>query len=138
MLNLLDSHDTNRALFVMTETGDSGLTQAKQRLKLAALFQFTYMGAPMVFYGDEVAINAPSLFNSNTGPVGDPYGRAPFPWPDQSGDPTIYGPVDTSVAGYYAKLAHLRKQYPSLRNGTFVTLLTGDTQQSNAAANTYA
>ncbi len=102
MLNLLDSHDTNRALFVMTETGDSGLTQAKQRLKLAALFQFTYMGAPMVYYGDEVAINAPSLFNSGTGPVGDPYNRAPYPWPDQPGDPTIYGPVDTSVANFYA------------------------------------
>ena len=60
MLNLLDSHDTNRALYVMTENGDTGLVQAKQRLKLAALFQFTYIGAPMVYYGDEVAINAPS------------------------------------------------------------------------------
>jgi len=50
MLDLLDSHDTNRALYVMTETGDSGLAQAKQRLELAALFQFTYIGAPMVFY----------------------------------------------------------------------------------------
>ena len=91
MLNLLDSHDTNRALFVMTETGDTGLVQAKQRLALAALFQFTYIGAPMVYYGDEVAINAPSLFNGNNGPVGDPYNRAPYPWTDQAGDPTIYG-----------------------------------------------
>ena len=49
MMNLLDSHDTNRALFVMTETGDTGLVQAKQRLELAALFQFTYVGAPMVY-----------------------------------------------------------------------------------------
>jgi len=50
MLNLLDSHDVNRALYVMTETGDTGLTQAKQRLELAAPFQFTYIGAPMVYY----------------------------------------------------------------------------------------
>ena len=63
MLNLIDSHDTNRALYVMTELGDTGLVQAKQRLKLAALFQFTYIGAPTVFYGDEAAINAPSLAN---------------------------------------------------------------------------
>ena len=138
MLNLLDSHDTNRALFVMTEPGDSGLTQAKQRLMLAALFQFTYIGAPMVYYGDEVAINAPSLFSNNNGAVGDPYNRAPFPWPDQSGDDTIYGPPDTTVANFYGKLAHLRKQYPALRDGAFVTLLTGDAQQSNTAPNTYA
>ena len=126
MLNLLDSHDTNRALYVMTETGDTGLTQAKQRLKLAALFQFTYIGAPMVYYGDEAAINAPSHFNSNSGPVGDPYNRAPYPWADEAGDQTIYGPADTSVENFYAKLAHLPKLYTVLRQGAFVTLLTGD------------
>ena len=138
MLNLLDSHDVNRALYVMTELGDNGLVQAKQRLELAALFQFTYIGAPMVYYGDEVAVNSPSLASSNNGPIGDPYTRPPYPWLDQPGDPTIYGPPDTSVEGYYKTLAHLRKQYPALRNGYFVTLLTGDTQQPNTAPNTYA
>jgi len=138
MLNLLDSHDVNRALYVMTELGDTGLVQAKKRLELAALFQFTYVGAPMVYYGDEVAVNSPSLANSNNGPIGDPYTRPPYPWLDQAGDPTIYGPPDTSVEGYYTTLAHLRKQYAALRNGSFVTLLTGDTQQSHTAPNTYA
>jgi len=138
MLNLLDSHDVNRALFVMTEVGDTGLVQAKQRLELAALFQFTYIGAPMVYYGDEVAVNSPSLASSGNGPIGDPYTRPPYPWLDQPGDPTIYGPPDTSVEGYYKTLAHLRKQYPVLRDGSFVTLLTGDTQEANTAPNTYA
>jgi glycosidase len=138
MLNLLDSHDVNRALYVMTETGDTGLTQAKQRLKLAALFQFTYIGAPMVYYGDEVAVNSPSLSSSGNGPIGDPYTRPPYPWTDQPGDPTIYGPPDTSIESYYATLSHLRKQYPVLRDGSFVTLLTGDTQQTSTASNTYA
>jgi cyclomaltodextrinase / maltogenic alpha-amylase / neopullulanase len=138
MLNLLDSHDVNRALYVMTETGDTGLTQAKQRLELATLFQFTYIGAPMVYYGDEVAVNPPSLSSSGNGPIGDPYTRPPYPWTDQPGDPTIYGPPDTSVESYYTTLAHLRKQFPVLRDGSFVTLLTGDTQQSSTAANTYA
>jgi hypothetical protein len=114
------------------------LTQAKQRLEMAALFQFTYVGAPMVYYGDEVAVNSPSLTSSSNGPYGDPYTRPPYPWLDQPGDPTIYGPPDTSVEAYYTKLAHLRKQYPVLRNGSFVTLMTGDTQQANAAPNTYA
>ncbi len=138
MMNLIDSPDTNRALYVLTELGDSGLTQAKQRLELAALFQFTYIGAPMVFYGDEAAINAPSRFNSSSGPVGDPYGRAPYPWTDQPGDPTVYGPPDQSVISYYTMLGHLRKQYPALWNGAFVTLLTGDTAEPTTAAGTYA
>ena len=138
MLNLIDSHDTNRALYVLTEEGDDGLVQAKQRLELAALFQFTYIGAPMVFYGDEAAINAPSLHNGSNGPVGDPYTRAPYPWTDQPGDPSVYGPPDQSVIAFYTKLAHLRKQYSALESGTFVMLLTGDTQEAATAANTYA
>lgn len=138
MMNLIDSPDTNRALYVLTELGDNGLTQAKQRLELAALFQFTYLGAPTVFYGDEAAINAPSRYNSSTGPVGDPYARAPYPWTDQPGDPTVYGPPDHNVIAFYTKLAHLRKQYQALVSGAFVTLLTGDTQQPSTAPNTYA
>ncbi len=138
MLDLIDSHDTNRALYVMTELGDTGLVQAKQRLKLAALFQFTYIGAPTVYYGDEAAINAPSRNSGANGPIGDPYGRAPYPWTDQAGDATIYGPPDQSVVAYYTALGHLRKQHPSLVSGAFVTLLTGDIQQPSAAASTYA
>jgi len=138
MLDLIDSHDTNRALYVMTELGDNGLVQAKQRLMLAALFQFTYIGAPTVYYGDEAAINAPSLFNGPNGPKGDPYCRAPYPWTDQAGSPSVYGPPDQSVIAYYTSLGHLRKQHASLVSGAFVTLLTGDTQQASTASNTYA
>ena len=138
MLDLIDSHDTNRALYVLTELGDTGMVQAKQRLELAALFQFTYMGAPMVWYGDEIAINAPSLSNNANGPIGDPYTRAPYPWTDRAGDPTIYGPPDTSVESFYTTIEHLRKQYPVLIGGSFTTLLTGDTQQPATAPNTYA
>ena len=138
MLNLIDSHDTNRALYVLTVTGDNGLVQAKQRLELAAIFQFTYLGAPMVMYGDEIALNSPSLASSSNGPIGDPYSRAPYPWLDQAGDPTVYGPPDTDVQSFYTTLAHMRKQYPVFSSGYFSTLLTGDTQQPSTAANTYA
>ncbi|HTG16777.1 MAG TPA: alpha-amylase family glycosyl hydrolase, partial [Blastocatellia bacterium] len=138
MLNLIDSHDTNRALYVLTEAGDSGLTQATERLRLAAVFQFTYLGAPMVYYGDEAAINAPSLANGPSGPEDDPYNRAPYPWADESGNPNTYGPADNSVISYYGMLAHLRKQHPALRTGSFETLLTGDTTASGSDNNTYA
>ncbi|MDQ2774892.1 MAG: alpha-amylase family glycosyl hydrolase, partial [Acidobacteriota bacterium] len=138
MLNLIDSHDTNRALYVLTEQGDSGLTQGKQRLQIAAIFQFTYVGAPMTFYGDEAGLNAPSRANGDNGPIGDPYTRAPYPWTDQPGDPAIYGPPDQILISFYMKLSHLRKQHAALTSGNFATLLTGDSQQPATAPNTYA
>ena len=92
----------------------------------------------MVMYGDEAAINAPSRYSGQNGPVGDPYTRAPYPWADQPGDPSIYGPPDQKVIGFFTLLAHLRKQHPSLSSGAFVTLLTGDTMQAATAPNTYA
>ncbi|HEV2802889.1 MAG TPA: alpha-amylase family glycosyl hydrolase [Pyrinomonadaceae bacterium] len=138
MLNLIDSHDTNRSLYVLTVGGDNGLAQAKERLKLSALFQFTYPGAPMVYYGDEAAINAPSLANGVNGPEDDPYNRAPYPWADLPGDQSAYGPADQSVVGYYKTLAHMRKQNAALRTGSFQTLLTGDTNLSTTDDNTYA
>jgi glycosidase len=138
MLNLIDSHDTNRSLYVLTLVGDSGLTQAKERLKLSALFQFTYMGAPMVYYGDEAALNSPALANGPNGPEDDPYNRAPFPWADEAGNANVYGPADTTVTSYYTTLAHMRKQHAALRTGSFETLLTGDTTASATDNNTYA
>jgi hypothetical protein len=42
------------------------------------------------------------------------------------------------MLAYYTNLAHIRKQYPALRQGDFTTLLTGDTQQPGTAPNTYA
>ena len=92
----------------------------------------------MVYYGDEVAVNSPSLTSSGNGPIGDPYTRPPYPWLDQAGDPNIYGPPDTNMQAFYTKLAHIRKLYQVLRQGNFVTLLTGDTQEQNTAPNTYA
>ena len=138
MLNLLDSHDTNRALYVLTLLGDSGLTEAKERLALSALFQFTYVGAPMVYYGDEIALDSPSLANGVNGPEDDPYNRAPYPWEDEGGDTGIYGPADADVLDTYTTLANLRQNREALRTGDFVTLLTGDTSASGADNNTFA
>src|SRR2546423_6147822 len=137
MLNLLDSHDTNRALFVYTEKGDNGLVQAKERLKLAALFQFTYVGAPLLYYGDEAALNSPSLSGGNV-PEHDPYSRAPYPWSDESGDAAIYGPVDDAMVAYYRQLARLRAERSVLRTGAFQTLLTGDTTRSSSDNDIFA
>jgi alpha-glucosidase len=88
----------------------------------------------MVFYGDEAAINAPTL----TPPEHDPYSRAPYPWEDETGDVHLYGPPDHEMIGYYQRLAALRRGHSALRTGSFVTLLTGDTSWPNNDDTTYA
>ena len=107
--NLIDSHDTNRALFVLDEPP----VIPAQRLRLAAFLQFTMVGAPMIYYGDEVAINAPGKNG-----FGDPYNRAPYPWSDAGGTADI----ETQI--YYSQLAAIRHRLPALRTGSFVALFS--------------
>jgi glycosidase len=114
MMNILDSHDTSRLLFV---AGD------KDRQRLAALIQFALPGAPTIYYGDEIGINAPSVDDNGT-LQDDPYNRAPYPWPDASGD--TYGPPDEEMLSFYKTLAALRHDNPALREGEMITLLTDD------------
>ncbi len=138
MLNLIDSHDTNRALFTLQNSFESQ-AEAKNRMKLAAIFQFTYIGAPMVYYGDEAGINAPSVANNSSDLAeDDPYNRAPYPWNDETGDQNIYGPADAGLVGFYTRLGTLRRSYPALRTGAFAPLLMGDLTASATDNNTFA
>lgn len=100
LLNLLDSHDTER--FLTAARGDV------RRVKLAALLQMTYPGAPLVYYGDEVGL-----------PGGrDPDNRRPFPWqPDRQ---------DLDLLRWYRTLVALRRCYPVLSRGDVVTLAADD------------
>jgi len=116
MMNLLGSHDTSRALFVLG--GDT------QRLKLAALLQFMLPGAPTIYYGDEIALDAPSRPDSSGTLQDDPYNRAPYPWPDSEGN--AYGPPDEDVLAFYRQLAALRHANPALREGEMITLVADD------------
>jgi glycosidase len=125
--DLIDSHDTERAL--TTLFGSDGIAEAQQRLRLAALLQYSWVGAPMVLYGDEVAMNAPG---------GDPFNRAPYPWTDESGAVTTYGPPDPVTLRYYQGYAQMRATYPALRRGAFTTLLTGDTTRDAGDNDMYA
>ncbi|NDJ78101.1 MAG: hypothetical protein GYB65_17775, partial [Chloroflexi bacterium] len=116
MMNLLGSHDTSRAFFVLDNDPD--------QLQLAALLQFTLPGAPMVYYGDEIAIDAPSIPDSGGNVQDDPYNRAPYPWPDTTGD--TYPPPNESMLDYYQRLGRLRNENPALREGEMITLVTDD------------
>ncbi len=106
LMNLLSSHDQARALHQFgwhDDTKDaSAIAQAKQRLKLAVLFQMTYPGAPAVYYGDEVGLTGGD----------DPYNRATYPWADRGGKP------DADLLATFTQLIALRKQNTVLRRGT--------------------
>jgi cyclomaltodextrinase / maltogenic alpha-amylase / neopullulanase len=91
--NLLGSHDTPRLL---TLCGGN-----KDKMKLATAIQFTFEGAPCIYYGDEVGLDG--------GP--DPGCRKCMEW-----DPARQ---DQDMLAHYRSLIALRKQYPALRSGKF-------------------
>jgi glycosidase len=103
MMNLLASHDTER--FLTTAGGDV------RRLKLALLFGMTYVGAPTVYYGDEVAMVG----------GGDPDCRRPFywKWPDEA--------ERVGLHDYCRNLIRLRQEHRCLARGDFRTLLAEGT-----------
>ncbi|WP_167956557.1 glycoside hydrolase family 13 protein [Anaerosporobacter faecicola] len=92
MFNLLDSHDTERFLFMCDEN--------KQNLKNAAAFQFGYLGTPCVYYGTEIGL---------TGGY-DPGCRKGFNWNSKEWDKDLYN--------WYKKLIQIRKSENTLRYGS--------------------
>ena len=68
-------------------------------MKLAVLFQMTFVGMPCVFYGDEKGM---------TGVLEEEY-RHPMPWDN----------TDSEIQAFYKKAAYLRQQYSALRRGNF-------------------
>ena len=119
LMNLLDSHDTERLLWTLTpgpetiankEQNAASLAAGKQRVRLASLIQFTVPGAPTVYYGDEVGITGDD----------DPDDRRTYPWADLGGSP------DTALFAHYQALAALRESVPALTAGDFAPLLADD------------
>ena len=113
MMNLVGSHDTTRLLSYLDGIGDDRNDKslaaafptwedtsdtAKERQYLVAFLQFTYAGAPTIYYGDEI------------GMVGadDPDDRRGMEW----------GRGDQAIVEWYAKLAAIRAAYPALRTGS--------------------
>lgn len=139
MMNLLGSHDTNRLRFVLSKwqkgydasdpqtydpATDLTVEETDQRQKLVALLQFTLPGAPTIYYGDEVGIDAPAYWANNKW-EDDPYNRVPFPWDDTPG----HYQARPAVQETYARLAQIRAAHPALRSGAFETLLVDDADQ---------
>lgn len=100
LLNVLGSHDTERLRNLCGH--DPGL------VRLLVFLQVTYVGVPMIYYGDEVAMAG--------GP--DPDCRGPMVWDE--------GRQDRELLGYYQGLIRLRHQLAALRRGGIETVLVDD------------
>lgn len=116
LMNLVDSHDTTRIGYAVDNRDELQ--------RLAALTLFTLPGAPTIYYGDEIAIDAPSVADAGGNIQDDPYNRAPYPWPDTEGD--HYPAPDETMLTFYQQLGQLRRETPALRQGEMVTLAADD------------
>lgn len=96
LLNLIGSHDTAR--FLTECEGDIA------RMKLAIAFQFTYIGIPYIYYGDEVGINGGH----------DPKCRKCMIWDEEKQQKDLHS--------LYKKLNNIRKNNKSLVYGEYINL----------------
>ncbi len=142
MMNLLDSHDTNRAVFMLDENTDDiydrsvyedpnyDWSDALHRLMGVALLQMTMPGAPTIYYGDEVGLVGPVTYSGGKW-EDDPYNRIPYPWLDETGTPLYEhlqsgGFGQTVLLDYYKQLTAARNDHEALRTGDYQTLKVDD------------
>ncbi|MBN2501662.1 MAG: glycoside hydrolase family 13 protein, partial [Anaerolineales bacterium] len=89
----LGSHDTER-IFTMAQ-GNVAKT------KLLFFYMFSYPGAPVIYYGDEIGIEGGK----------DPHCRQAFPWDESQ--------WNTDLRGYVRRLTAVRKSTAALRRGDY-------------------
>lgn len=137
--NLMDSHDTPRLASMIVNPGRDFDTDTKPeegfdvrkpnsdewRLqRLIALFQYTYVGSPMIFYGTEAGMWG----------ADDPDDRKPMLWPDLDFEdekthplgkerPVDENEFDEDLFKWYKKLGHIRNSHLALRTGEFKELV---------------
>lgn len=144
LMNLLDSHDTDRLGSMIVNADErydhrAGAADnpaydvrkpnaAELRVqKLMVLFQMTYLGAPMIYYGDEAG-----MWGGD-----DPDERKPMLWEDMTFEdekshpfgktrPDDRNVFDRDMCAYYRSLIAIRKSSPSLTSGDYATLRADD------------
>lgn len=155
MQNLMDSHDTDRLASMVVNGENHGdaeridfnvdnnprksdtyeIRKPNERdraiQRLVVLFQMTYVGAPMVFYGTEAG-----MWGGN-----DPDDRMPMVWPDLTFDPQAIDPrgrervadevkVEDDVLAFYKRAIALRREHPALNVGDYRQLGAFDDQKT--------
>lgn len=144
LLDLMASHDTER-FASMIANPDRWIDHAsnlnydelfeirkptveeRKIQKAILLFQFTYIGAPYIYYGDEVGMWG----------ADDPDCRKPMVWADYQYEPETHHPfglerptdtveVDEELFQFYKSVIKLRKEHESLRRGKYKTVFIDD------------
>jgi glycosidase len=142
MMNLMDSHDTERlsSQIVNSDHAFKENSKAYQGYdvrapndkewhiqKLIALFQFTYVGSPMIYYGDETGMWG----------ADDPDDRKPMVWPDMKYKTEVNDPLSRprprdsvyfhqDIFNWYHKLARIRSENEVFNTGLYKTVYTND------------
>lgn len=98
LMNLLSSHDTAR--FLTLCDGD------EERARLAALVQFTWVGAPSIYYGEELGMRGGA----------DPENRRGMRWD--------LATESNPMLRWYRALGALRNDVPALQSGDPIALAT--------------
>ncbi|MFQ3612044.1 MAG: alpha amylase N-terminal ig-like domain-containing protein, partial [Fimbriimonadales bacterium] len=111
MYNMLSSHDVPR--FWRECQGD------ERRVRLGFLIMMTGIGAPALYYGDEVGLDG----------GGTPDNRRPMIW-----EPT---PQQEALRNYVRRLIQARQRSAALRRGDWRTLLVDDTRNCYSFARIY-
>ncbi len=150
MQNLIDSHDTDRLASMIVngqgraiEYNRSNNPQLSETYKirkpnererniqrLVVLLQMTYVGAPMIYYGDEAGMWG----------GGDPDDRMPMVWKDLDYAPQSIDPrgrprepdevkFDEDLFAFYKHAIALRREHESLSHGDFNMVATDDEQR---------
>ncbi len=154
MQNLIDSHDTDR-LASMIVNGEGTAYQNPDEIefnkddspsssktykihkpnerqrkiqRLIVLFEMCYLGAPMIYYGDEAGMWG----------AGDPDDRMPMVWKDLTYEPQAIDPrgkertpdpvqFDEDLFDFYKTAIGLRRKHEALNHGDFSVVATDDT-----------
>ncbi|HUN64615.1 MAG TPA: glycoside hydrolase family 13 protein [Bacteroidota bacterium] len=144
LMNLLDSHDTDRLLSHILnhdlpydhrvgppdnpdyDVAKPGKDQIRD-MKMLILFQMAYLGAPMIYYGDEVG-----MWGGD-----DPDCRKPMLWSDYRYDDEQTHPFgkprvrdrntpDEELHAFYRQAIRLRKDHSALVSGSIAPYVVDD------------
>lgn len=143
-MNTLDSHDTDRLPSIIVNPDRwydheaslkdnrkydirKPIADERKIQELVIFFQFTIVGAPVIYYGDE----------SGMWGGDDPDERKPMVWDDITYEDEISHPFgkerpndkvifDKDLFSHYKTLVDIRKSHPSLSNGSFRIIHTDD------------
>jgi glycosidase len=123
IMNLLSSHDVPRAITVISGAADPGVRKLQSTLsmdeqqvlrgmalmRLGLVLQMGYIGAPCIYYGDEIGMQG----------YKDPFNRRTYPWDRLS-------EAQARQLDYYKEMTGLRRRFPVLRTGYYRTLWAQD------------